>query len=63
MYTDSQYLSDNDILDTCHGNFEMAREKCRGSNGPQPPDDCDDECRKAQACVLMKKKDDKKTML
>ena len=59
MYSDSQYLKD--IPEDCHKNFETAREACQDSGNPKPPDNCDDACRKAQACVLIKKAHDKKS--
>jgi hypothetical protein len=58
VYTDSQYLKD--VPEECHEDFEKAREACRDEQGPKPPDRCDESCQKAQACVLVKKKNDKK---
>lgn len=57
VFTDNQYLEN--IPEECHKSFEEARVACRDENGPKPPDRCDDNCRKAQSCVLVQKSSDK----
>jgi hypothetical protein len=56
-HTDSQYLAT--VPEDCHDSFEKARRACSDAQGPKPPDRCDDDCRTAQACVLVPKSKDK----
>lgn len=57
MFTDNQYLKN--VPSECHEDFEKARNACRDEKGPQPPNRCSKECKQAQACVLVKKSNDK----
>lgn len=44
-------------ISECKEDAEKAKEKCKGKKGPP---DCTKECKKAQKCILIAKKDDKK---
>ncbi len=57
VYVDKLYLAD--VPEDCHENFEKARKACSDDSGSLPPDRCTEECEKAQACVLIKKTNDK----
>lgn len=56
-YADTQAISK---FDECKDDAEKAGDKCAGKKGPP---NCTKECKKAQKCVLIAKKDDKKSLL
>lgn len=53
-YADTVAISN---ISECKEDADKAKEKCKGKKGPP---DCTKECKKAQKCILIAKKDDKK---